>query len=97
MSLDLPNDKGHIVGAGNVQVWIGYHSDIKGHAKETFRHIFNVYVDSVSEWYKKIKDKEGVTIVSEPQLTPPSTPQKPDYVSTWLDMEGNCWQFRGGE
>lgn len=96
--LDIPNDYGYRFAVnGDMKLWIGYHSGIKGKAKEPFRHIVNLYVDSVSEWYEKIKDKLGVTIVSEPEEAPFSTPDEPVWVSTFLDPEDNCWQFMGGK
>ena len=96
--LDIPNDYGYRFKVhGDFQIWIGKHSEIHGPAKEPFRHIFNLYVTSVSEWYNKIKDTEGVEIVSAPQLTPFATYDNPVYVSTFLDPEKNCWQFMGGK
>lgn len=96
--LDIPNDYGYRFAInGEFKLWIGKHSEVHGQAKESFRHIFNLYVNSVTEWYEKIKDKEGVEIVSTPQLTPFATDDNPIYVSTFLDPEKNCWQFMGGK
>src|SRR5574337_1032056 len=73
--LDIPNDYGYRFAVnGEMKIWIGYHSEIKGKAKEPFRHLFNLYVDSVNEWHNKIKDKPGATIIAEPQEPPFSTP-----------------------
>lgn len=95
-SLNLIDDTGYLLKINPSQkLWIGYHSEIHGTAKEPFRHIYNLHVDSVTLWYEKIKDHSGVTIVTTPRESPISTPKKPDYVSTWLDPESNCWQFRG--
>jgi len=95
-TLDIPNDYGYRFNVNNdFKLWIGKHSEIQGPAKEPFRHIFNLYVDSVSQWYEKIKDK--TEIVSTPQLTPFATDENPVYVSTFLDPEKNCWQFMGGK
>lgn len=94
--LDIPDDYGYMFEiSGEMKLWLGKHSEIHGSTKEPFRHIFNLYPTSVTEWYNKIKDTEGVTIVSTPQETPFSTPDNPTYVSTFLDPEGNCWQFMG--
>lgn len=94
--LDIPNDYGYMFTVnGDWKLWIGKHSEIHGVAKEPFRHIFNLYVTSVSEWYNKIKERAA--IVSEPQLTPFATDDNPVYVSTFLDPEKNCWQFMGGK
>lgn len=94
--LDIPNDYGYRFGVnGEMKIWIGYHSEIKGKAKEPYRHIFNLYVDSVTDWHNKIKDKTGVTIIAAPSKAPFSTPEEPVWVSTFLDPENNCWQFMG--
>ena len=94
--LDIPDDYGYMFTInGDWKLWIGKHSEIHGAAKEPFRHIFNLYVKSVSEWYEKIKDK--TEIVSTPQLTPFATEENQVYVSTFLDPEKNCWQFMGGK
>lgn len=94
--LDIPNDYGYMFTInGDFKLWIGKHSEVHGEVKEPFRHIFNLYVDSVSEWYEKIKDK--TEIVCAPQLTPFATEENPVYVSTFLDPEKNCWQFMGGK
>ncbi len=94
--LDIPNDYGYrFVINGEMQLWIGKHSEVKSKNTEPFRHIFNLYPTSVTEWYNKIKDAPGVTIICEPQETPFSTPENPTYVSTFLDPENNCWQFMG--
>ena len=94
--LDIPNDYGYSLEvSGEFKLWIGYHSEIKGKAKEPFRHIYNLYVESVMDWFNKIKDKDGVTIVAKPQETPFSTPENPTWVCTFLDPEDNCWQFMG--
>ena len=94
--VDLPNDYGYMFTVnGEWKLWIGKHSEIKGPTKEPFRHIFNLYVDSVSKWYDKIK--QNVEIVCAPQLTPLATKEDPVYVCTFLDPEKNCWQFMGGK
>lgn len=96
--LDIPNDYGYRFAVnGEMKIWIGYHSEVKGKAKEPFRHIFNLYVESVIDWHNKIKNVEGVTIVSEPNEAPFSTPEEPVWVSTFLDPEDNCFQFMGGK
>lgn len=96
--LDIPNDYGYRFAVnGEMKIWIGYHSEIKGKAKEPFRHIFNLYVDSVSAWHNKIKNQPGVTIISIPEEAPFSTPIETVWVSTFLDPEDNCFQFMGGK
>ena len=91
---DLPNDYGYALKVNdNLLIWIGQHSKIKGRAKEPFRHIFNLYVDDVFDWYEKLKSRKDVEIVAKPFKTPPSTKEDPKYAFTFLDPEGNCLQF----
>src|SRR6266700_4014588 len=75
--LDIPGDYGYQLQInGDLWVWIGKHSEIKGKAKENFRHLFNLTpVEGVEFWYNKIKNKPGVTIVAKPFLAPFSTPE----------------------
>lgn len=95
--LDIPGDYGYMFNVvGDLNVWIGKHSEIKGSAKESFRHLFNLYPEEgVEYWYKKIKDNPEVKIVAKPYLAPFSTPENQVWFSTFLDPEGNCWQFVG--
>ncbi len=94
--MKLSNDYGYMFIVNNdYKLWIGKHSEIKGKAKEPYRHIFNLYVDSVQKWYEKIKDTKDVTIVCKPCETPFSKPEDQWFVCTFLDPEGNCWQFMG--
>lgn len=95
--LDLPDDYGYMMKVvGDYHVWIGKHSEIHGRAKENFRHLFNLYPEEgVEHWYNKIKDNPQVTIVAKPFLAPFSTPDDEWWFSTFLDPEGNCWQFVG--
>lgn len=96
LSLDIPNDRGVLLRVNEeLKLWVGFHSQVHGYAQEPFRHIFNLHVTSVTEWYKKIKTIPGIKIICPVVESPISTPAKPDYVQTWLDPEGNCWQFRG--
>lgn len=92
----LPNDYGYMFLVTPVlRLWIAKHDKVHGENKESFRHIFNLYVDSVGNWYDKIKNHPQVKIVCTPQKTPLYTKENPMYVSTFLDPEGNCWQFMG--
>lgn len=95
---DLPGDYGYMFEvSGEMMLWLGKHSGVKGKNKDKFRHIYNLYVDSVLAWYNKVKSAQDVTIVCEPCETPLSTPEKRVYVSTFLDPKDNCWQFMGGK
>lgn len=95
--LTLDNDYGYMFKvAGDFQLWIGKHSEIKAQAKENFRHLFNLYPEEgVDYWYNKIKDSPQVKIIAEPFLAPFSTKDHKVWFCTFLDPEGNCWQFVG--
>ena len=95
--LKLSDDYGYMFKvAGDYQLWIGKHSEIKGTAKENYRHLFNLYPEEgVMYWHNKIKNNLQVKIVAEPFLAPFSTPDNQVWFSTFLDPEGNCWQFVG--
>lgn len=96
--MDIPNDYGYCLKVnGDWKIWIGKHSQIKGKSKEPFRIIHNLYCDSVTKWYNKLKSRKDVKIILKPSLAPFSTKEKPVYVCTWLDPEANCWQFMGGK
>lgn len=95
--LKLPDDYGYMLKVvDDLWVWIGKHSEVKGKAKENFRHLFNLYPEEgVEHWYNKIKDNPQVEIVAKPFLAPFSTPDNQVWFATFLDPEGNCWQFVG--
>lgn len=95
--LSLPDDYGYMFRiAGDSLLWIGKHSEVKGNAKENFRHLFNLYPEEgVEYWHNKIKDNPQIKIVAEPFLAPFSTSENQVWFSTFLDPEGNCWQFVG--
>lgn len=95
--LNIPGDYGYMLNVvGDLNVWIGKHSEIKGKAKENFRHLFNIYpTEGVEYWYEKLKNISEVTIVAKPFLAPFSTPENQVWFCTFLDPEGNCWQFVG--
>ena len=95
--LKLDNDYGYMFNiAGDYNLWIGKHSEVKGKVKENFRHLFNLYPEEgVEFWYNKIKDHPEVKIIAKPFLAPFSTDDNQIWFSTFLDPEGNCWQFVG--
>ncbi len=95
--LKLDNDYGYMFNiAGDYNVWIGKHSEVKGKAKESFRHLFNLYPEEgVQFWFDKIKENPEVKIIAQPFLAPFSTPENQTWFATFLDPEGNCWQFVG--
>lgn len=79
---------------GGDKVWIGRHSEVEGKSKEPVRIMHNLYTDEVQKWYEKVKNA-GCTILSKPTKTPFFSEKLPWYVCTFLDPEGNCWQFMG--
>ncbi|HRI05872.1 MAG TPA: VOC family protein [Candidatus Dojkabacteria bacterium] len=83
----LISDKGE-------KVWIGRHSEVKGISKEPVRIMHNLYSDDVQMWYETVRDA-GCKILCEPTKTPFYSDRLPWYVSTFLDPEGNSWQFMG--
>jgi uncharacterized glyoxalase superfamily protein PhnB len=94
--IDIPHDYGYMFKVNdNLRLWIGKHPKVVGKNKEPLRHMFNLYVESVSTWFNKIKNNPDVTIICTPKESPLSTKEQPKYVATFLDPEGNCWQFAG--
>jgi len=94
--LDIPNDYGYMfMVTDKLRLWIARHSQVKGKNKDYFHHIFNLYVDSVNQWYNKVKKNPEVKIICKPEKTPFYSKDRPFYVSTFLDPEDNCWQFMG--
>lgn len=94
--LTYKNDYGYMLNlSGDYNIWIGKHSEVKGKAKENYRHLFNLYPEEgVEFWYQKIK-KNKVKIIAEPFEAPFSTTENPFWFCTFLDPEGNCLQFVG--
>lgn len=99
--VDLPKinavgaDYGYQLNSGDVKVcWIGKHSEVTGKSTEPMRIMHNLYTDEVQKWFDIVKNA-GCEILQEPELTPFATDDNPTYVCTWLDPEGNCWQFMG--
>lgn len=76
------------------KVWIGRHSEVKGISKEPVRIMHNLFTDNVQSWYEKVRNA-GCEILCEPIKTPFYSDELPWYVSTFLDPEGNAWQFMG--
>jgi uncharacterized glyoxalase superfamily protein PhnB len=100
--VDLPaknevgEDYGYQLKSGDVPVcWIGRHSEVIDKSKEPVRIMHNLKTDDVEYWFNKVKEA-GCEILQEPAETPFSTEERKVYVCTWLDPDGNCWQFMGG-
>lgn len=88
-------DYGYQMNSGELPVcWIGRHSEVVGKSKEPVRIMHNLKTDEVQKWYEKVK-AAGCEILQPPALTPFATDEKQIYVCTWLDPDGNCWQFMG--
>lgn len=90
--LNHPNDTGILFRVGNVNLWIGQHSEIKGKNKDIYRHMFNIDVDSVNEAYKCLKSK-GVRFLAKPFKAP--TMEK--YFATFYDLDNNLVQLIGAK
>lgn len=99
--VDLPeinevgSDYGYQLNSGNTPIcWIGKHSEVKGKSTEPVRIMHNLKTDEVQKWFEIVKEA-GCEVLQAPALTPFATEENPVYVCTWLDPEGNCWQFMG--
>lgn len=75
-------------------LWIGHHDQITGKSKDPIRRMVNLHTDSVQMWYERVLSA-GCEVIQKPILTPFASHKDPVYVCTWLDPEGNCWQFMG--
>ncbi len=93
--VDIPGDYGYEFRlTPQIKLWVGKHSEIKGSSKDSLRIMHNLNTDEVQKWFLKVK-AAGCKILSQPSPAPFSTNENPVYVSTFLDPEGNCWQFMG--
>ncbi len=88
--LNHPDDTGIGFQVGNVYLWIGQHSKVKGKNQDEHRHMFNFVVDSVSEEYKRLKANE-VKFIAKPFKAP--TFDK--YFATFYDLDNNLVQLIG--
>lgn len=77
------------------QIWLAQHSKVSGINKEPFRHMLNIYVDSVQTYYDKSLAYEGVKSIAEPFSMGEIIPGETRNACTVLDPEGNCIQFMG--
>ena len=87
-----PNDTGIGFQVGNVYLWIGQHSKVKGKNKDMHRHMIDFDVDSVSKNYKELQ-KKGVKFFCKPFKAP--TFDK--YFVTFYDPDNNLVQLIGGK
>jgi len=90
--LNHPEDTGVGFQVGNVYLWIGQHSQVKGENKDSHRHMFNFVVDSVSKTYAKLQ-KKGVKFLAKPF----KAPTMDRYFATFYDLDNNLIQVIGGK
>jgi hypothetical protein len=90
--LDHPQDTGVGFQVGNLYLWIGQHSKVKGKNKDIHRHMFNFVVDSVGKSYIEL-DAKGVKFLAKPF----KAPTKDRYFATFYDLDNNLVQLIGGE
>jgi hypothetical protein len=90
--LSHPEDTGVGFQVGNVYLWIGQHSQVKGKNKDSHRHMFNFVVDSVSKTYAKLQ-KRGVKFLAKPF----KAPTMDRYFATFYDLDNNLVQLIGGK
>jgi catechol 2,3-dioxygenase-like lactoylglutathione lyase family enzyme len=81
--------------APGYEMWLAKHSEVHGFSKEPVRTMLNIYVDSVSTLYEKLKDRTDITFLQVPRAMSDFVPNETRYVLTLLDPEGNCMQFMG--
>lgn len=87
-----PEDTGIGFQVGNVYLWIGQHSEVKGKNQDSHRHMFNFVVDSVTDTYEALKAK-GVEFIAAPFKAP--TFDK--YFATFYDLDKNIVQLIGNK
>lgn len=83
------------VNPGGMQIWLAKHSEVHGTNKDTYRHLINFYVDSITHYLEKAKKYPGVKIIAEPFSMGDIIPGETRYAATILDPEGNCLQLMG--
>jgi predicted enzyme related to lactoylglutathione lyase len=81
------------ISPGGMQIWLAKHSEVKGRNQEPFRHMLNLYVDNVEDYFSKAKEYPGVEVVAEPFSMGDIVPGEKRIACTILDPEGNCLQF----
>lgn len=92
LELDMQLDQAIAFDMGfgdQVMLWIGYHSEIMGHAKENVRIMISYTVDSVDEIFEKIKNTNGLGVIAKPQDSPDGNLR----VCTLTDPENNIIQL----
>ncbi len=72
--------------AGDVEIVIGPHSEVKGKAKEPQRIILNFETKAVKEEFERIKGA-GAKVVAEPYE------EENSWIATFADVDGNYFQI----
>lgn len=90
--LNHPDDTGVGFQVGNVYLWIGQHSKVKGKNKDSHRHMFNFVVPSVGKAYKELEGR-GVKFLAKPFKAPTFN----KYFATFYDHDNNLVQLIGNK
>jgi predicted enzyme related to lactoylglutathione lyase len=88
--LTLPDDTGVDFQFGDAYFYIGKHDKVKGVSHDPYRIMVHFNVDSVSDVYKELLEK-NVTVIAPPFVGPPGG----FWCMTIADPEGNILQFFG--
>jgi predicted enzyme related to lactoylglutathione lyase len=91
-TLNLPDDTVVDFDFGESYFSIGKHSEVHGKSRDPYRIMINFDVESVTEVYNQLKDKD-VTIIAKPF----ESPEGGYYCFTIQDPEGNILQFFSDE
>lgn len=83
------------ISEGGMQIWLAKHSEVAGKNKDPYRHILNIYTDSINSYLEKARNYPGVTVVAEPFPMGDIIPGEKRFVCTILDPEDNCIQLMG--
>lgn len=83
------------ISEGGMQIWLAKHSDVVGKNKDPYRHILNIYTDSINSYLDKARAYPGVTVIAEPFSMGDIIPGEKRYACTILDPESNCIQLMG--
>ena len=91
-ALTYPDDTGILFEfpSGGPWLWIGQHSQVKGKNTDPCRIMFNISVNSVSEAYEYLLQKD-VKFLATPFLSPSGE----SYFATMYDIDGNLVQIIG--
>ena len=83
------------ISEGGMQIWLAKHSKVVGKNKDPYRHIINIYTDSISQYLEKAREYPGVKIVAKPFSMGDIIPGEAMWLCTILDPEDNCIQLMG--